>query len=162
MPRSLRGSGEPVVQESEGTGRTSGGASASAGCHCQTESRTASARSCVIGKGVEGFGFRGQGWTTERVAQMIKQESGVSAHPADWSRLLRQRNESQQTPTQKAPHRDEVAIQAGKEPQWTERKQRPKTKSARCVFGDELASFFLMPGQPCERRLQDWPGREKK
>src|SRR3982074_2815373 len=43
----------------------------------------------LLAKGAEAFGFRGQVWTTERVAQMIKQQFGVSYHPAHCSRLLR-------------------------------------------------------------------------
>src|SRR5712692_8510131 len=48
----------------------------------------------LLAKGAEAFGFRGQVWTTERVAQMIKQTFGVSYHPAHCSRLLRRINYS--------------------------------------------------------------------
>jgi transposase len=83
----------------------------------------------LLAKGAEAFGFRGQVWTTERVAQMIKQVFGVSYHPAHCSRLLRQLKYSQQKPIQKATQRDEVAIQSWKEQRWEELKKRPKTNS---------------------------------
>src|SRR5881392_2829590 len=36
----------------------------------------------LLRQGAEAFGFRGQVWTTARVAQLIKQQFGVSYHPA--------------------------------------------------------------------------------
>lgn len=83
----------------------------------------------LLAKGAEAFGFRGQVWTTERVAQMIQQQFGVSYHPAHCSRLLRSIKYSQQKPIQKATQRDEAAIQSWKEQRWDELKKRPKTKS---------------------------------
>jgi transposase len=86
--------------------------------------------SCELSKGAEAFGFRGQVWTTERVAQMIEHVFGVSYHPAHCSRLLRRLKWSQQKPIQKATQRDEAAIQRWKGQRWDELKKRPKTKSA--------------------------------
>jgi transposase len=83
-----------------------------------------------LSKGAEAFGFRGQVWTTERVAQMILQVFGVRYHPAHCSRLLRAIKYSQQKPIQKATQRDEAAIQRWKEQRWEELKKRPKPKSA--------------------------------
>ena len=80
----------------------------------------------LLGKGAEAFGFRGQVWTTERVAQMIKQTFGVSYHPAHCSRLLRSLNQSQQKPIQKATQRDDAAIQSWKDVHWDELKKKPK------------------------------------
>jgi transposase len=85
----------------------------------------------LLAKGPEAFGFRGQVWTTERVAQMILQEFGVSYHPAHCSCLLRSIKQSQQKPILKATQRDEAAIQRWKEEHYDELKKRPKTKSAR-------------------------------
>jgi transposase len=84
----------------------------------------------LLAKGAEAFGFRGQVWTTERVAQMIQQQFGVSYHPAHCSRLLRRLKWSRQKPIQTATQRDEAAIQTWKEQRWEELKKRPKTKSA--------------------------------
>lgn len=87
--------------------------------------------SSELSKGPAAFGFRGQVWTTARVAQMIEQVFGIHYHPAHCSRLLRQIKYSQQKPIQKAAQRDEVAIQTWKEDQWKQRKKRPKTKTGR-------------------------------
>src|SRR5258708_556658 len=84
----------------------------------------------LLKQGAEAFGFRGQVWTTARVAQMIQQQFGVSYHPAHCSRLLRSLKQSRQKPIQKASQRDEAAIQRWKEQRWEELKKRPKTKSA--------------------------------
>lgn len=84
----------------------------------------------LLAKGAEAFGFRGDVWTTERVAQMILHVFGVSYHPAHCSRLLRSVKYSRQKPIQKATQRDEVAIQAWKEVQWSALKKRPKRKIA--------------------------------
>jgi transposase len=84
----------------------------------------------LLAKGAEAFGFRGQVWTTARVAQMIQQQFGVSYHPAHCSRLLRSLKQSRQKPIQKASQRDEAAIQRWKEQRWEELKKRLKTKSA--------------------------------
>jgi len=83
----------------------------------------------LLQQGAEAFGFRGQVWTTARVAQMIKQQFGVSYHPAHCSRLLRQLRYSQQKPIQKATQRDEAAIEAWKNQRWDELKKKPKRKS---------------------------------
>jgi transposase len=82
-----------------------------------------------LSKGAEAFGFRGQVWTTERVAQMILQVFGVRYHPAHCSRLLRAMKYSQQKPIQKATQRDEAAIQRWREQRWDELKKRPKTSN---------------------------------
>jgi transposase len=64
----------------------------------------------LLEQGAEAFGFRGQVWTTERVAQMIRQQFGVKYHPAHCSRILRNLKWSQQKPIEKATQRDEEAI----------------------------------------------------
>lgn len=43
----------------------------------------------LLARGAESFGFRGDEWTTRRVAVVLKQSFGVSYHPAHVSRLLR-------------------------------------------------------------------------
>lgn len=72
----------------------------------------------LLAKGAEACGFRGNVWTTERVAHMIQQEFGVTSHPAHCSRLLRQVKESQQKPIEKATQRNEAAIQTWKDEHW--------------------------------------------
>jgi transposase len=85
----------------------------------------------LLAKGPEAFGFRGDVWTTERVAQMILRVFGVSYHSAHCSRLLRSVKYSLQKPIQKATQRDEVAIQAWKEERWPALKKSPRRKSVR-------------------------------
>ncbi|MBI1282604.1 MAG: helix-turn-helix domain-containing protein [Anaerolineaceae bacterium] len=43
----------------------------------------------LIARGAESYGFQGNQWTTSRVAVLLKQQFGVSYHPAHVSRLLR-------------------------------------------------------------------------
>ena len=83
----------------------------------------------LLAKGAEAFGFRGQVWTTARVAYLIKLQFGVSYHPAHCSRLLRAIKYSLQKPIQKATQRQEAAITAWKEERWDALKKRPPTKS---------------------------------
>lgn len=98
----------------------------------------------LLRRGAEAFGFRGQVWTTARVAQMIEQQFGVKYHPAHCSRLLRQLRYSQQKPIQKATQRDEAAIQAWKEARWEELKKQAKAEGWTLVSVDE-AGFYLLP-----------------
>ena len=43
----------------------------------------------LIARGAQDFGFQGNKWTTLRVAALLKQQFGVTYHPAHISRLLR-------------------------------------------------------------------------
>src|SRR4029450_9386059 len=43
----------------------------------------------LLERGAEAHGFRGEVWTCERVAEVIRKEFGVSYHPAHVSRLLK-------------------------------------------------------------------------
>src|SRR3982751_3635577 len=43
----------------------------------------------LLTRGAPARGFRGEVWTCERVAQVIRREFGVSYHPAHVSRLVR-------------------------------------------------------------------------
>lgn len=44
----------------------------------------------MLARGAEAYGFRGNHWTTVRIAKVLEQVFGVSYHPAHVSRLLRQ------------------------------------------------------------------------
>jgi transposase len=72
----------------------------------------------LLDKGAEHYGFRGQVWTTARVAVVIKQQFGVSYHPAHCSRILRAIKYSVQKPEQQATQRDEQAIANWKSERW--------------------------------------------
>jgi|WetSurSiteA1Bulk_404760.scaffolds.fasta_scaffold53496_1 transposase len=98
----------------------------------------------LLEQGAEAFGFRGQVWTTARVAQMIKQEFGVSYHPAHCSLLLRKLKWTQQKPIEKATQRDEEAIRRWKEVSFDQLKKQAKAEGRTIVFVDE-SSFYLLP-----------------
>ncbi len=53
-------------------------------------------------KGAEAYGFRGEVWTCERVAKLIRAEFCVSYHPAHVSRVVRQLGLSLQKPMRRA------------------------------------------------------------
>jgi transposase len=72
----------------------------------------------LLAQGAEAYGFRGDVWTCERVAIVIRKEFGVSYHPAHVSRLLKALRQSLQKPQRRANQRDEEAIERWKEKRW--------------------------------------------
>jgi transposase len=72
----------------------------------------------LVAQGPEAHGFRGDVWTCERVAIVIRKEFGVSYHPAHVSRLLKALRQSLQKPQRRAEQRDEEAIENWKEKKW--------------------------------------------
>jgi transposase len=72
----------------------------------------------LLAQGAEAHGFRGEVWTCERVAIVIRKEFGVSYHPAHVSRLLKALRQSLQKPQRRAEQRDEEAIEHWKEKKW--------------------------------------------
>jgi transposase len=83
----------------------------------------------VLAQGAEAFGFRGQVWTSGRVAVVIKRLFGVRYHPAHCSRILRALKHSVQKPVQRATQRDEEAIGRWKAERWPALKKKPQPKS---------------------------------
>jgi len=77
-------------------------------------------------QGAEAFGFEGDVWTTKRIAQMIREEFGVSYHHDYIGPLLRSLGWSFQKPVVRATQRDEEAIAAWREVRWPELKKSPK------------------------------------
>jgi transposase len=69
----------------------------------------------LLKRGAEAHGFRGELWTCERMAIVIRREFGVSYHPAHVSRLLKALRHSLQKPQLRANQRDEEAIERWKE-----------------------------------------------
>ena len=53
----------------------------------------------LLERGAEAHGFRGEVWTCERVAIVIRKEFGVGYHPAHVSRLLKALGQSLQRPS---------------------------------------------------------------
>ena len=72
----------------------------------------------LLAQGAPAHGFRGEVWTCERVAEVIRKEFGVSYHPAHVSRLLKKLRLSLQKPSRRANQRDEEAIERWKEERW--------------------------------------------
>ena len=72
----------------------------------------------LLERGAEAHGFRGEVWTCERVAIVIRREFGVSYHPAHVSRLIKALRQSLQKPQRRAEQRDEEAIERWKEQRW--------------------------------------------
>jgi len=72
----------------------------------------------LLEQGAQAHGFRGEVWTCERVAKVIRKEFGVSYHPAHVSRLLKALRQSLQKPQRRANQRDEEAIEHWKEKRW--------------------------------------------
>src|SRR5919107_1235281 len=72
----------------------------------------------LVAQGAEAHGFKGEVWTCERVAVVIRREFGVSYHPAHVSRLLAKLRLSLQKPQRLADQRDEDAIEHWKEKKW--------------------------------------------
>jgi transposase len=79
----------------------------------------------LLAQGAEAHGFRGEVWTCERVAIVIRREFGVSYHPAHVSRLLKALRQSLQKPKRRAEQRDEEAIEHWKEKKWPSLKKGP-------------------------------------
>jgi transposase len=107
----------------------------------------------ILAKGAEAFGFRGQVWTTGRVAAVMKRELGVSYHPAHWSRLLGSLKQSGQKPVQRASQPDEAASKHWKDEQWPALKKKPTTNNERASSSMKQA-FICSP-------WQDEPTRRK-
>jgi transposase len=72
----------------------------------------------LLAQGAQAHGFRGDVWTCERVATVIRKEFGVGYHPAHVSRLLKALRQSLQKPQRRANQRDEEAIERWKEERW--------------------------------------------
>ena len=78
----------------------------------------------LLAPGAEAYGYRGQVWTTKRVAEVIWRTFRVSYHPAHVSRLLRSVRLSVQQPIERATQRDEQAIVAWQSETWPALKKR--------------------------------------
>jgi transposase len=72
----------------------------------------------LLTKGAQAHGFKGELWTCERVAIVIRKEFGVSYQPAHVSRVVRALGLSLQKPQRRAEQRDEEDIDNWKEKKW--------------------------------------------
>jgi transposase len=85
----------------------------------------------LLARGAEAYGFRGDVWTANRLAEVLWRTFGVRYHRDHVSRLLRQIGWSRQQPVEQATQRDEQAIEEGNEQRWPASKKKPSTKGTR-------------------------------
>lgn len=83
----------------------------------------------LLAQGAQAHGFRGEVWTCERVAIVIRREFGLSYHPAHVSRVVRALGLSLQKPQRRAEQRDEEAIDNWKEKKWPSLKRGRSRKA---------------------------------
>ena len=79
----------------------------------------------LLRRGAESYGFRGDLWTRERVAEVVRREFGVRYTPQHIGLLLRACGWTVQKPVKRATQRNEEAIQRWQEERWPEIKKRP-------------------------------------
>jgi transposase len=77
----------------------------------------------LLARGAEAYGFRGDVWTADRIAEVIWRTFGVRYHRDHVSRLLRQIGWSRQQPLERATQRNEQAIAQWYEERWPAKKQ---------------------------------------
>ena len=75
----------------------------------------------------EAFGYRGDLWTTRRLAEVIEKRFGVRFNPNYLAEWLTARGLSPQKPEVRAVERDEPAIARWVEEDWPRIKKRPAT-----------------------------------
>jgi transposase len=80
-------------------------------------------------EGAEAHGFRGDVWTSQRVAHLIHEQFGVRYHPGHVRRLLGQLGWSVQRPLVRATQRDEAAIAAWYTERWPALKKSADAKA---------------------------------
>lgn len=64
----------------------------------------------LLRRGAQAWGFLGQRWTRDRVAEVIEGEFGVRYHPAHVSRLLARVGWTLQKPARRARQRNEAEV----------------------------------------------------
>jgi transposase len=95
--------------------------------------------------GPEAYGFRGQVWTCDRVAEVIEWEFGVRYHKDHVGRLLKDLGWTPQQPIKRAIQRDEAAIRRWREETWPELRRRARRERRALILEDE-SGFYLLPG----------------
>jgi transposase len=84
----------------------------------------------LLARGAPAWGFRGDRWTRERVAAVIRREFGVKYHPAHISRLLARWGFTVQKPQRQAIQRDEAAVREWRQEQFPVAEKRGPAKAA--------------------------------
>ncbi len=98
----------------------------------------------LLDRGAEAAGFRGEFWTTKRIAALIRRRFGVRYHPAHVSRLVRRLGFSVQKPVRRATQRDDAEVDRWWRERWPELKRLAEAEGRTIVFVDE-AGFYLLP-----------------
>lgn len=84
----------------------------------------------LLSAGAESYGFKGEVWTCERVAQVIRWEFGFSYHKAHVSRLLKRLHWTPQKPRALASQRDNEEIARWRSEVWPSLKKKRATSAA--------------------------------
>lgn len=84
----------------------------------------------LLARGAVAWGFSGDRWTRERVAEVLHREFGVRYHPAHISRLLAGWGWSLQKPQRQAIQRDEAAIREWREQRFPAIEKRGHSTAA--------------------------------
>lgn len=79
----------------------------------------------LLTRGAAAWGFRGEVWTRERVAEVIRREFGVTYDPAHVSRVLQACGWTSQKPARRATQRNEAAIEKWRVEAWPKLKKKP-------------------------------------
>jgi transposase len=95
--------------------------------------------------GPEAYGFPGEVWTCDRVADILWEEFGVSYSRSQVSRILKQLGWTPQIPITRAIQRDEAAIERWRVQSWPALKEKARRERRVPVFVDE-SGFYLLPG----------------
>lgn len=88
----------------------------------------------LLHKGPGRFGYATEPWTLSRIAEVILIRFGVSDHPSQVWRILKELGRSCQTPERRARERDEQAIARWRRVDWPSIEQRAKHRPQRVVF----------------------------
>jgi transposase len=84
----------------------------------------------LLARGTAAWGFGGDRWTRERVAEVLHREFGVRYHPAPIRRLLAGWGWSLQKPQRPAIQRDEAAIREWREQRFPAIEKRGHSTAA--------------------------------
>src|SRR5215207_7152856 len=85
----------------------------------------------ILERGAEAYGFRGELWTCERIAEVIRREFNVSYHKDHVGRVLKEINWTPQKPIERAAQRDEEQIERWRSEVWPALKKKRAGSGAR-------------------------------
>lgn len=100
----------------------------------------------LLSHGAEAYGFRGDAWTSARVAKVIEWEWSVCYHQSHVARLLKVLKWTPQLPIVRATQRNEDAIALWRKEKWPELKKQARLERKILVFVDE-SGFYLLPAR---------------